>query len=63
MDKLPFAILGFSLVIYGISVCLDPTYYSRKFGRVIDFTGISLPYGLFAIAVGLLLLWCTLRRK
>ena len=63
MSNIPSIVLGSTLIIWGIEICFHPVYYSSKFGRTFDFTGINIPYGLFVAAVGVLFLWSSFRKK
>ncbi len=63
MNKFFPVIGGVSLIIFGIIRCFDPIFHDIKHGVTIDFTGFNIPFGLFCIIFGSLLLWSTFKKK
>lgn len=64
MTKVPFIILGSALVLWGIRICVDPVYYSSKFGVVFDYSGgMNIPFGLVTVFVGGFFIWTSIRKK
>jgi hypothetical protein len=56
VEKVIIVVLGCLLILYGIEIYFDPTYYDSKHGVTIDFTGINHPLGILFVIVGCLLL-------
>ena len=63
MNKFFFAILGISLIIFGVGICFDPVFYDSRHGVIIDLTGFNIPVGLLSIIIGVSLIWTTFRKK
>ncbi len=65
MDNNIYArVAGSSFVLYGILIINDPSYYSSKHSRVIDYTGYNIPFGLLLIVSGFIFFFSTfLKRK
>jgi hypothetical protein len=63
MDNIIFRILGCVLVLWGISICFDPLHYSSRFGRMFDYTGINIPFGLIVAALGVFFIWSTFKKQ
>lgn len=62
-EKILPVLLGVILIFLGIGIIFDPKFYSYKFDYYIDFTGYNIPFGVFMVIVGVLLLWTTLEKK
>lgn len=45
-------IVGIIIVIGGISIILNPTFYSTTYSTTFDFSGIKWPLGLIFILIG-----------
>lgn len=63
MDKIGPTLAGIALILFGISVILNPTSYGPIYRYLVDYTGYNIPLGVFIIGVGVLLLWTTLKKK
>lgn len=63
MNNIIFRILGCILILWGISIFINPLHYSSRFGRIFDYTGISIPLGLIIAALGGIFVWSTFRKK
>jgi len=63
MSKLPFIILGVSLIVWGIRILVDPVYFSSQFGEVFNFTEIRIPFGLVLITIGGFFVWSSIKKK
>jgi hypothetical protein len=62
-DGLAFVLLGVSLILGGVLTIINPVYYSSKFQRYFDFTGIKWPFGGMLIILGVLCFWSVSRKK
>lgn len=63
MNKFIFAMLGISLIIFGVGICFDPTFYDSRHGVEINLTGFNIQFGIFSIFIGGLLMWATFRKN
>ena len=63
MNKTTIKLLGCVLIFSGISIWLNPVYYSSRFGLPFDFTGIKWPFGIGLIILGSLFIWSPFRKK
>ena len=63
MNDFGFRVLGFIMIISGISIWFNPTFFSSKFQMTFDYTEVRLPMCLFLIIVGGLFVWTTFRRR
>ena len=63
MNNFYFAVLGGSLIIFGLGTCIDPIHYSSKYGVTYNFTGFNVPLGLFCIVIGLILVRTIFKKK
>jgi hypothetical protein len=50
-------VLAVLLIISGISIYIDPVYYSSKYSIIMDYSNIKEPLSITLIFVGLALLW------
>lgn len=62
-EKIAPVLLGAILIFLGVGIIFEPRFYSYKFDYYFDFTGYNIPFGIFMIVVGGLLLWTNLKRK
>lgn len=63
MYKIPFRILGFALILWGLRIFLDPVYYSSGFGVTFDYTDINIPLGLIIAAIGIFFVWSSFKSR
>ena len=63
MNKIAFRILGCIITLWGISICLNPVYYSSRFGQTFDFSGIKWPFGGGLIVLGAFLICTSFSKK
>lgn len=63
MNNIIYRILGCMLILWGISICLDPIQYSSRFGITFDYSDINKPLGLFIVIWGGIFLWSTFKKK
>jgi uncharacterized membrane protein HdeD (DUF308 family) len=63
MDKIFQIIFGVSLVIFGISIFFDPSFYDSVFDYNFDFSEISLPFGALLTLFGIVFLLFTFKKK
>lgn len=62
MDSFGPRILGFGLILWGISIWNNPIHHSSKFLITFDFTELRIPISLFLIIMGSLFIWTTFRK-
>ena len=63
MNKTTIKILGGILILSGISIWLNPVYFSSRFGINFDFEGIKWPFGGSLVILGCYFIWSSLRKK
>jgi len=63
MNKTSIKVLGWVLIISGITIWLHPAYYSSRFGITFDFTGIKWLFVGGLIILGALFIWSSFRKK
>jgi hypothetical protein len=56
MNRFIYFILGFSLIVFGIGIFFDPSFYDSRHGVKIDLTGYNIPVGLLTVLLGVLLI-------
>lgn len=61
--KYMYLILGIVLILNGSLVINNPRFYSSKYDKIFDFTGIEWPYGGIQIVIGLVFVWTVFRKK
>jgi len=54
-------LLGVLLVLFGLSIAIGGDYYSSRFGMMIQFGGLHVPFGILTAAVGLGFLIASIR--
>jgi putative Mn2+ efflux pump MntP len=63
MNNTIFKVLGGVLTFSGISIWLNPSYFSSRFRITFDFTVIKWPFGGILIILGIFFIWSSLRSK
>jgi putative Mn2+ efflux pump MntP len=63
MNKYIYVFSGIVLAIFGFCIIIQPRWYSSKYERYFDFTGVHIPLGSLFIVIGLLFVWVPLRKK
>lgn len=58
-----FLLLGIFLIFFGISIIINPVWYSWKYGGYFDLSGYNTPFGGFCIILGMLLIWSEIRKR
>jgi hypothetical membrane protein len=57
------AIFNLSVMIFGISIIINPVWYSWKYGGYFDLSGYNTPFGGFCIILGMLFIWSEIRKR
>ena len=63
LNRIFFILLGFVWGIFGVLIILDPTFYHSRLLYHFDFSEAKWPFGLFLIALGILFIVFSFRRK
>ena len=63
MNKIIFRLLGSVLILSGISIYINPVYYSSRFGITFDYTGINKLLSIIFVALGVYFIWSTFKKK
>ena len=63
MNRIIFILLGTVWAIFGLSIIINPKFYSDKYHRYFDFTGYNIPFGIILIIIGGLFIWTTLKKS
>ena len=63
MNKTTIKLLGGVLIFSGITIWLNPAYFSSRFGITFDFTGIKWPFGGGLVLLGCFFIWSSFRKK
>lgn len=63
MDDWGGLLVGLMLIVFGITIWIDPVHYSDKHRMVMDFTDIQHPFAIFLVLWGLGFLWTVFRKK
>ncbi len=63
MERIIFLLLGTVLIVLGFGIIIEPKYQHVISGYLFDFTAYNIPFGIFMIIVGALLLWTSLKTK
>jgi hypothetical protein len=58
-----YIIIGFSLVIFGVAIIIDPIFHDSKHKFIHDFTEIKWPFGVFLTLLGFIFLYVSFRKK
>ncbi len=61
-DNLVYRILGFVLIVLGVTIFFDPILESQN-PVVIDLTGFNIQVGFILIGIGCFFIWSTYRKK
>ena len=63
MNKVTFRLLGGILILGGISIWINPIFYSSRFGITFDYTGINKFLSIIFITLGVYFIWSTFKKK
>jgi len=63
LDRFVFIFIGIVWGLFGLSIIVKPAFYHSQLGFYFDFTSIRWPFGIFIIAVGILIVVVALRQK
>jgi hypothetical protein len=63
MNKIIFRLLGGILILSGISIWINPVFYSSRFGITFDYSGINKFLSVIFVALGVYFIWSTFKKK
>ena len=63
MERLFTIILGFSLLVFGAGVLINPTFHDTKHDFQYDFSGFNVYFGIAFCALGAIILLLSLRKR
>jgi hypothetical protein len=63
MNKIIFRLLGGILILSGISIWINPVFYSSRCGITFDYSGINKFLSVIFVALGVYINWSTFKKK
>ena len=63
MNRIFYILMGAVWGLLGISIIVNPSFYSSYLNREVDFTAIKWPFGGGLIILGAFFIWSSFRKK